>query len=86
MSASSYYNEIKGELTYFGKNAVADIGRIMTLVQGLKISEREGMKVVQDICITHFQEVNGVDTNKARQSSPAVVVSFHVKVFLLFSR
>ena len=68
MSVSSYYDKIKGELTYFGKNAVADVGRIMTLVQGLKISEREVMKVVQDIYITHFQEVNGVDANKAHQS------------------
>ena len=68
MSNSNYYSKIKGELTDFGKNAVADVGRIMTLVQGLAIPENEVMKAVQDIYITHYQAVNGVDANKARQS------------------
>ncbi len=68
MSASNYYSKIKGELTDFGKNAVADVGRIMTLVQSLMIPEKEVMKVVQDIYIAHYQAVNGVDANKARQS------------------
>jgi hypothetical protein len=40
----------------------------MTLVQGLRVPEKEVMKVVQDIYITHYQVVNGVDANKARQS------------------
>ena len=53
MSNSNYYSKIKGELTDFGKNAVADVGRIMTLVQGLAIPENEVMKAVQDIYILH---------------------------------
>ena len=68
MNALGYYTRIKGELTDFGKNAVADVGRIMTLVQGLMVPEKEVMKVVQYIYITHYQAVNGVDANKARQS------------------
>jgi hypothetical protein len=68
MRAPSYYHQVSKDLTHFGKNAVADVGAILTLVQGLKVPEKEVMKVVQDIYIAHYQAVNGVDANKARQS------------------
>jgi hypothetical protein len=64
----SYYESIKSDLKGFGGNPVADVGRILTLVQGLRVSEKELMEVVQDIYITHYQVVNGADANKARQS------------------
>jgi hypothetical protein len=40
MNAADCYDKIKGELTDFGKNAVADVGKIMTLVQALDLPER----------------------------------------------
>jgi hypothetical protein len=68
VSASRYYLKIKDDLTDFGTNSVADVGRIMTLVQGLKVPEKEVMKIVQDIYVTHYQAVKGKDSDKARQS------------------
>ena len=68
MNASRYYDSIKGELSNFGENAVADVGKIMTLVQSVKVPPNDVMKVVQYIYITHYQAVKGEDANKARQS------------------
>ena len=68
MSASDYYDQVKGDLTDFGKNAVADVGKIMTLVQALDLPEKEVMPTAQYIYITHYQKVNVADANQARQS------------------
>src|ERR1017187_4897072 len=68
MTASDYYDQVKGELTDFGKNAVADVGKIMTLVQALDLPEKEMMPTAQYIYITHYQKVNVADANQARQS------------------
>ena len=66
--ASIYYDKIAPELTEFGKNPVADVGRIMTLVQAMKVSGKEITAVVQHIYITQYQAVVLNDANKARQS------------------
>jgi hypothetical protein len=63
MSASDYYDQVKGDLTDFGKNAVADVGKIMTLVQALDLPEKEVMPTAQYIYITHYQKVNVADAN-----------------------
>ena len=68
MSASAHYDQIKGELTDFGRNAVADVGKIMTLVQALGVPEKEVMPTAQYVYITHYQKVNTADANQARQS------------------
>jgi len=68
MSASAHYDQIKGELTDFGRNAVADVGKIMTLVQALGLPEKEVMPTAQYVYITHYQKVNTADANQARQS------------------
>ena len=68
MNADSYYKIVKGDLAGFGENAVADVGRIMTLVQSMKVPEREIMNIVQYVYITHYQAVKNEDANKARQS------------------
>jgi len=68
MNASAYYDKIKEGLSDFGENAVTDVGRIITLVQSLKLPANDIMKVVQYIYITHYQAVKGEDANKARQS------------------
>lgn len=68
MSVSSCYDQVKSELTDFGKNAVADVGKIMTLVQALDLPEKEVMPTAQYIYITHYQKVNAADANQARQS------------------
>ena len=68
MTASSCYDLIKGELTDFGRNAVADVGKIMTLVQALNLPEKEVMLTAQYVYITHYQAVNRADANQARQS------------------
>ena len=47
MTAASCCLKIKGELTSFGENAVADVGGIMTLVQGLQVPEKDVMAVVR---------------------------------------
>ncbi len=68
MEMSEYYDKIKSELKNFGENPVADVGKIMNLVQGLEVPEKELMNIVQYIYVTHYQVVNGVEANKARQS------------------
>jgi BsaWI restriction endonuclease type 2 len=68
MNASDYYDQVKSELTDFGKNAVADVGKIMTLVQALNLPEKDVMPTAQHIYITHYQQVNTADANQARQS------------------
>jgi len=68
VNADSYYKIIKRELTGFGENAVADVGRIMTLVQSMKAPEKEVMDIVKYVYITHYQAVRREDANKARQS------------------
>src|ERR1039458_2616722 len=68
MNASDYYDQVKSELTDFGNNAVADVGKIMTLVQALDLPEKDVMLTVQYIYITHYQRVNAADANQARQS------------------
>ena len=52
--SESVYRQIKSELTDFGKNPVADAGKIMTLVQALGLPENEVMAAVQYIYITHY--------------------------------
>ena len=68
MNAADCYDQIKRELTDFGKNAVADVGKIMTLVQALDLPEKEVMPAAQYVYISHYQEVNAADANQARQS------------------
>jgi len=68
MNAADCYDQIKVELTDFGKNAVADVGKIMTLVQALDLPEKEVMPAAQYVYISHYQEVNAADANQARQS------------------
>ena len=68
MNASDCYDQVKGELTDFGKNAVADVGKIMALVQALDLPEKDVMPTAQHIYITHYQKVNSADANQARQS------------------
>src|SRR5882724_6781110 len=68
MNASECYDHVEGELTDFGENAVADVGKIMTLVQALDLPEKDVMPTVQYIYITHYQKVNAADANQARQS------------------
>ena len=68
MNASDCYDQVESELTDFGKNAVADVGKIMTLVQALDLPEKDVMPIVQYIYITHYQKVNVADANRARQS------------------
>jgi hypothetical protein len=68
VNAEGYYKIIKGELTGFGENAVADVGRIMTLVQSMKVPENEVMDIVKYIYIAHYQAARREDANKARQS------------------
>ena len=64
----SPYELIRGDLKGFGSNPIADVGKIITLVQGLRVPPKEVMKTVQDVYITHYLAVKGVDANKARQS------------------
>lgn len=68
MNADSCYKVIKGDLAGFGENAVADVGRILSLVQRMKVPEREVMDIVQYVYITHYQAVRHEDANRARQS------------------
>ena len=68
MTPAECYAKIRNDLTGFGRNAVADVGRIMTLVQSLKLPETNVMSTVQHIYIKHYQEVNAADANQARQS------------------
>lgn len=68
MNAADCYEKVKAELTGFGKNAVADVGKIMTLVQALDLPEKDVMPTAQHIYITHYQKVNAADANQARQS------------------
>jgi hypothetical protein len=68
MKATDCYEKVKAELTGFGKNAVADVGKIMTLVQALDLPEKDVMSTAQHIYITHYQKVNAADANQARQS------------------
>ena len=56
MTASSSYDQVKGELSDFGKNAVADVGKIMTLVQALDLPEKDVVPTAQHIYITHYQK------------------------------
>lgn len=66
--APGHYEKIKADSKGLGQNAVADVGKILSLVQSMKVPEREVMKIVQEIYIKHFQAVKGGDANKARQS------------------
>jgi hypothetical protein len=68
VTTSAYYQKLERNLTGFGRSPIADVGRIMTLVQGLGVSQTDVMSIVQDIYITHYQKVKGADANKARQS------------------
>jgi hypothetical protein len=68
MTVAECYDKVKAELTGFGKNAVADVGKIMTLVQASDLPEKDVMLITQHIYITHFQKVNAADANQARQS------------------
>ena len=68
MNPAECYERIKKDLTDFGKNAVADAGKIMTLVQALGLPEKDVMPTVQFVYITHYQKINGPDANRARQS------------------
>ncbi|MGD0650671.1 MAG: hypothetical protein ABSA97_05975 [Verrucomicrobiia bacterium] len=49
-TAQDHYGQIKGELTDFGSNAVADVGKIMTLVQALGLPEKDVMPIRQHVC------------------------------------
>jgi hypothetical protein len=66
--SEAVYLQIKGQLTDFGRNPVADAGKIMTLVQALGLPASEVMAAVQFVYINHYQIVNGADANQARQS------------------
>lgn len=66
--SAAVYNRIRDQLTDFGRNPVADAGRIMTLVQAMGLPENEVMAAVQYVYITHYQRVNAADANQARQS------------------
>jgi BsaWI restriction endonuclease type 2 len=68
MNAAECYDQVKDDLTGFGENAVADVGKIMTLVQTLGLPEKDVMPTAQYVYITHYQEVNAADANQARQS------------------
>jgi hypothetical protein len=68
VNADRCYKIVKGELDGFGENAVADVGRIMTLIQSMDVPAKEVMKIVQHIYITHYQAVKHEDANRARQS------------------
>src|ERR1017187_798355 len=68
MTASECYDRVESELADFGQNAVADVGKIITLVQSLNLPEKDVMLTVQYIYITHYQRVNAADANQARQS------------------
>lgn len=68
LNLNQCYDKVKAELTDFGKNAVADAGKVMTLVQALGLPEKDLMEAVQHVYITRYQEVNGSDANRARQS------------------
>lgn len=66
--SDAVYRQVRSELTDFGRNPVADAGKIMTLVQALGLPENEVMAAVQYVYITHYQAVNAADANQARQS------------------
>ena len=68
VDASSFYDKIALELTEFCTNPAADVGRIMTLVQAMKVPGKDIAAVVQKIYITHYQAVVVNAANKARQS------------------
>ena len=53
MNVSDYYDRVKGELTDFGKSAVADAGKIMALVHALGLPPKDVIPTVQYIYITH---------------------------------
>jgi hypothetical protein len=52
--SDAVYRQVRSELTDFGRNPVADAGKIMTLVQALGLPENEVMAAVQYIHITHY--------------------------------
>jgi hypothetical protein len=62
------YLQIREHLADFGKNPVADAGKIMTLVQSLGLPADDVMPAVQYAYIAHYRKVNGADANQARQS------------------
>jgi|SRR5579862_183032 len=66
--SEAVYNQIKNQLTDFGKSPAADAGTIMKLVQALGLPANEVMAAVQYVYITHYQSVNTADANRARQS------------------
>jgi hypothetical protein len=53
--SDSVYLQIRSQLTDFGRNPVADAGKIMTLVQALGLPEKDVMPAVQYVYITHYQ-------------------------------
>ena len=63
-----YYELLKDKLVHFGRDPVTDVGRIISLVQGLEVPENILMAAVQFVYIRHFGAVHGPDANKARQS------------------
>jgi hypothetical protein len=66
--SAAVYNRLRDQLGDFGRNPVADAGKIMTLVQALELPEKEVMTAVQYVYITHYQHVNAADANQGRQS------------------
>jgi hypothetical protein len=68
MTPTDCYNKLKDQLVDFGQNAVADAGKIMTLIQSLGIPEKDVMELVQHVYVTHYKLIKGSDANKARQS------------------
>jgi len=63
-----YYDLLKGKLSDFGRSPVTDVGRIISLIQGLEVPEKVLMAAVQYVYMKHFEAVHGRDANKARQS------------------
>ena len=59
MATPRLYQKSRDDLQGFGDNPVADVGRILTLVQGLKVPEKEVMRIVQEIYISPLSGCEG---------------------------
>jgi len=68
MNAADCYEKVKTELTDFGKNPVADVGKIVTLVQVLGVPIKEVTATAQHIYSTHYQKVNVADANQSQHN------------------
>jgi len=74
MAPSRYYERIKDNLKDFGSNPVADVGFIMTLVQGMKIPEKDVMKTVHAV---NEEGILAIKGDRLRQlPSAAKIVEF----------